>query len=262
MSKLTKAQAKAHQAACDLLSKDVLTIDERLFVIENWQESAKHINTIAGAFFTPWGLARDFSIEVCGRRVIDLCAGIGSLSLAYFLKCQFDSRMPEITCIEKNPDYLAVGKKVLPEATWIEADVFDVPELGLGQFQCAYGNPPFGATPRNSRKSAGYSGGEFEYHVINIASKVAEYGTFIVPQMSAPFTYSGKPCYTETNPDRYRDFSEQTGIELGANCGIDTSFYARDWHGVSIAVEIVTCEFKKPQVEPVDQFDLFAEAAE
>ncbi len=40
MSKLTKAQAKAHQEACDLLQKDVLTLDEKWFVLENWQESA------------------------------------------------------------------------------------------------------------------------------------------------------------------------------------------------------------------------------
>ncbi|WP_316227852.1 methyltransferase [Bradyrhizobium sp. SZCCHNR3015] len=258
MAKLTKAEAKAHQAACDLLEKDRLTIEERIFVVENWQESAKHINSVTGAFFTPWGLALDFSVELAGRRVIDLCAGIGTLSLAYFLKCQI-AGAPQIVCVEKNPDFVAVGKKVLPEATWITADIFDLQEIG--RFDCAYGNPPFGATPRMSKRSARYSGSEFEYHAIGVAADIADYGVFIIPQMSAPFSYSGQPSFTKMESERYRAFVRQTGIELGPNCGIDTSVHAREWHGVSVAVEIVTSEFNVAAVDRA-QADLFARAAE
>jgi hypothetical protein len=52
MAKLTKQQAVLHAQACAYLEKDILTFDERLFVLEHWQESASHINGIAGAFFT------------------------------------------------------------------------------------------------------------------------------------------------------------------------------------------------------------------
>jgi 2-polyprenyl-3-methyl-5-hydroxy-6-metoxy-1,4-benzoquinol methylase len=38
-----------------------------------------------------------------------------------------------MVCIEKNPDYVAVGRKVVPEATWICADVFDLP-ADLGRY--------------------------------------------------------------------------------------------------------------------------------
>lgn len=62
------------------LEKDILTLDERPFVLEHWQESTNHINGVSGAFFTPRSLASDFSIEVEGRRIIDLCAGIVSLA--------------------------------------------------------------------------------------------------------------------------------------------------------------------------------------
>lgn len=85
MAKLSKPQVKAHGEACALLEKDRLTLDEREFVIRNWQESATHINSAAGAFFTPLDLAFDFAIEVnCDPpwSVIDLCAGIGCLSYA------------------------------------------------------------------------------------------------------------------------------------------------------------------------------------
>src|SRR5690242_13237549 len=123
MSKLTKAQAKAHKAACALLNKDSLTMDERWFVLENWQESASHINSVAGAFFTPAGLANDFVIDVSGDRIIDLCAGIGMLSFVLYQGGAWDRRWPQIVCVEANPDYVAVGKKVLPEATWIHADI-------------------------------------------------------------------------------------------------------------------------------------------
>lgn len=256
MAKLSKAEAKAHQQACDLLAKDVLSEDDKLFVLENWQESAKHINTIAGAFFTPHELARDFCIETCGPRIIDLCAGIGALSLRAFWHHREEV---EIVCVELNPEYAEIGKKILPEARWVVGNIFDLPDLG--HFDCAIGNPPFGATPRQA-KAPRYSGNDFEYHAIDIASGIADYGVFIVPQMSAPFRYSGAPCFEARETDKYRRFVDQTGIELGPNCGIDISVYADRWHDVSIAVEIVTADFveARSRRQPA-QANLFGEAA-
>jgi len=257
VAKLSKAAAKAHQQACDVLTKDSLTIDERWFVIENWQESATHINSTAGAFFTPPGLAGDFAIDVCGHRIIDLCAGIGTLSFAHWSRCRFGERMPSIVCIEKNPDYIAVGRKILPEATWICADVFDVPALILGRFDVAISNPPFGSTARNGRKGPQFTGAEFEYHVIDIAADLADYGVFIIPQMSAPFQFSGKQHFTERKHDKYLDFVKQTGVELTNGCGVDCDYHKDGWHGVSPTVEIVCAEFPKrelvklPSVSPL-----------
>lgn len=245
MSKLTKAEAKAHRAACEVLRKDVLTLDEKWFVVGNWQESASHVNSEAGAFFTPAGLANDFAIEIgdC-KRVIDLCAGIGGLSFAYFSGHFFQNGAPEIVCVEKNPGYIEVGRKLLPEALWIEADVFDANNMGLGRFDVAISNPPFGSTGRGGKGSPRFTGTNFEYHVIDIASDLADYGVFIIPQMSAPFRYSGVQYYQDQPSEKYDKFRNQTGIELTAGCGIDTSLFRRDWHGVAPATEIVCADFE------------------
>lgn len=242
MAKLTKQQTAQHKKACSLLEKDVLSFDDRLFVLDNWQEGATHINGAAGAFFTPQNLARDFALEVAGNTIIDFCAGIGSLSFAaYHYGARMDSGGPTITCVEINPDYIAVGKKVLPEATWIQADVLDLPK-GLGMFDCAIANPPFG-TLIGSGHSPRYSGSSFEYKVLDVASDHAKFGVFLIPQTSASFSYSGCQCFSETLTDKYLRFKEQTSIELQANCGIDTSVALKEWHGVSIRTEIVIAEF-------------------
>lgn len=272
MSKLSKAQAKAHQKACDLLKQETLSEDDKFFVLENWQESAKHINTIAGAFFTPVGLARDLAIEVNpGSRIIDLCAGIGALS--FF--CSGTWKQSEIVCVELNPEYAAVGMKIVPEARWIVGSVFNLPD-DVGHFDFAIGNPPFGATPRDA-KGPRYTGKDFELHVIDVASDLADFGVFIVPQMTAGFKYSGCPNggwpetikdglgsgFTECKTDTHERLLAQAGIVLGPSCGIDTSIYQRDWHGVSVKTEIVTIDFIEARTlrAPI-QNDLFAEAAE
>lgn len=243
MAKLTKREISAHHQACELLAKDRLSEDDRWFVLENWKESATHINSAAGAFFTPPMLARDFAIEVGGPRVIDLCAGIGTLAFMAWNKSGWGREPVAITCIESNPDYIAVGRKVLPEAEWIQADIFDLP-ANLGSFDFAISNPPFGSTKRTG-SAPRYQGRAFEYHVIDIASDLARYGVFIVPLASAPFKLSGQPFHEPTSPAEYERFKSATGIELGPNCGIDTEIYRGDWNGVAPTVEIVLADFEE-----------------
>lgn len=249
MAKLTKPQAKAHAQACDILTKSVLTEDDKDFVLKNWNESANHVNGAAGAFFTPYDMAFDFTIDAIGQggyggRIIDLCAGIGMLSYACWHRSRQRAR---ITCIERNPDYLAVGQKILPDAEWICADVLDVLDMGLhtgaaGRFGVAISNPPFGAIKRD-RNSPRYTGKDFEFHVIDIAAHLANSGAFIVPQMSAGFNYSGKRFYERQQDGKAVKFQELTGLHFDAGCGIDTSFYINDWKGVSPMCEIVCVEF-------------------
>jgi hypothetical protein len=271
MSKLTKQQSKAHRAAEDLLCKDVLTLDEKIFVYENWNEAATHDNTRAGAFFTPMGLANDFKLEVPGPRIIDICAGIGILS---FCKLHFQhhdpDRSPQITCVEINPDYVRVGRKLLPEAEWICADIFAVWRDLPRDFTTAIANPPFGNI-RHAGKAPRYSGTEFEYKIIDIAAHLADYGVFIIPQMSAPFRYSGAPYYQRQERPSYQKFARQTGIRLDAGCGIDTTYHRDGWKHTAPAVEIACCEFSRYQAasqpdtsslpEDVRQLSLFERAA-
>lgn len=239
MAKLTKQERKNHGQACALLQKDVLTLDDKIFVLENWHEGANHENGERGAFFTPSGLARDFGIDAGGGGdVIDLCAGIGGLM--FWLK--LDGRIPgRMVCVEINPAYIAVGRKILPDAEWIQADVFD--QLAdLGKFALAISNPPFGAV-RRSGNAPRYSGRKFEYHVMDIAADLAETGAFIVPQTSAPFIYSGGGHYREKRDAEFAKFAADTGIVMTAGCGIDTAFYKNEWHGVAPICEVACIDF-------------------
>ena len=248
MSKLTKREIQLHDQAVCLLQKEHLSHEDKLFIFENFREDAEHINSKSGAFFTPFGLANDFTLQspcLYGKtiRIIDLCAGIGVLSYAAQLECSDRSRCyADITCVELNPHYVEVGKKVVPEATWICADVLDpfLPDL-LGQFDFAIANPPFGRIANNYRKS--YMSGEFEYMVIEAASRIAKEGAFIIPQMSAPFVYSGTEDHRWLQEGRARTFEKRTGILLEFNQGIDTAYYKNDWHCTAPICEIVCCDF-------------------
>jgi SAM-dependent methyltransferase len=248
VAKLTKKQAQLHREACALVDLDrQLTEDEKDFVLDHWQESSTAANSLEGAFFTPRGLARDLSVELVGMnvtRVLDLGAGTGRL--AFECRRLFAHRWNgeprrELVCVERNRSYVKVGKRVLPEATWICADIFDLPSMSLGEFDAAIGNPPFGAVAR-SGDAPGYRGRRFEYHAITIAALFARYGVFLVPQTSAPFRSSGRPDLTWEADEEYQRFHRATGLELMPGCGWDTSYYAADWRGVSPTVEIVTCD--------------------
>ncbi|WP_176329009.1 methyltransferase [Burkholderia vietnamiensis] len=276
--KLTKAQAKAMIEVERLVALDRrLTMEEREFVLENYQESAGGNNALAGAFFTPTGLARDFRIEVpSGKTMVDLCAGIGSLAYA----CE--DRAEQIVCVERNAEYIRVGRKVMPDATWVHADVFGDWFKEFGTFDMAIANPPFGAIKADGWNGK-YMGGRFEYKVIELASRIARWGTFIVPQQSAPFRFSGRRMYEESIDQQCQKFIDLTGIQMEANCGIDTAFFKNEWHGVAPICEIVLCDFAAiepvqcsvdaaPQIDgtvvkmarevrTLEQLDLFAEAA-
>lgn len=245
MAKLSKEASKKHQQALDLVRSDKqLTIADRKFILENYHEGATAMNGLAGAFFTPEGLANDFSIEVpdC-KSLIDLCAGIGRLSF----HCR--DRAKRIVCVEQNPEYAEVGKRVLPEAEWIVGDVFSLGDLG--RFSMAISNPPFGAVKTGEAFQGQYTGANFEYKLIELASHIADQGAFIIPQASAPFRYSGQRAFREEITKEYSKFHSQTNIVLENNCGIDTSSYQGDWHGVSPICEIVLCEFERPQTTVV-----------
>jgi SAM-dependent methyltransferase len=245
MAKLSQQDVKAHLEACALAELDrELTEDERLFVLTHWHEAATTLNTVDGAFFTPLGLARDLSIEVHGTRVLDLGAGIGRLSWACRNLLASHNGEPPRThvCVERNPAFVAVGRRVLPEAEWICADVFDLADMQLDTFDTAISNPPYGRAARIGRGPR-YRGRRAEYHVIDIARDLARLGAFIVPATSAPFRYSGQPCFTEDRDEEYERFERATGVRLEPSCGIDTSIYLNEWRGVSPQVEVVTCDF-------------------
>ena len=263
MSKLTKNEIKEHTKVLALLEHGNLTDDDELFVFDNYRADANHINSQSGAFFTPFGLAKDLAIHVPYTyeqtvTVIDMCAGIGILSYAAALGDNAWSRSHvDITCVEINPDYVEIGKKLVPQAKWICGDILDPDFLkSLGYFDFAISNPPFGNINSNHRKA--YKSNLFEYMVIEAASQIADSGAFIIPQMSAPFVFSGRTEYRELDDCRAKKFEEQTGITLNFNIGVDTAQYKNDWHGVAPVCEIVCCEFTERTGQLT--FDMFESA--
>ena len=269
MARLTKVEAKKHAEAVALLAKEMLSEDEKEFVREHWQESAENVNSAAGAFFTPMSQAYDFALEFdsSGPRIIDLCAGIGNLSAAAWGRQEYDrwggAPAAEIVCVEMNPQYVEVGRKLLPEATWIQASIFDLPDLG--HFDVAISNPPFGKVNRHGGNGPRYTGAEFEYHVIDIAADIAEYGAFILASGSCPVTISTDSGYRRTPNAKYERFAKQTGIELDAGIGVDTRYYADDWHGVKVATEHMQVDFsewRKQRIAPTPAREVVALAVE
>lgn len=239
--KLSKPAIKAHEQAVQLLAKDSLTYDEKLYVFENWTPMYSNQVNKAGIFFTPVGLACDFCIEVVGDTIIDLCAGIGMLAFTYYHWC---NEKPNFTCIEINPEFVAVGKKLLPEANWICASAVDIDLLkSLGKFDCAISNPPFGKISKEKHPGELYHGSEFEYKVISAAKEIAKHGRFIIPQMSCPFAYSGQREMKKQSSEKHNKFISETGIILEPNCGIDTDIYKTSWNGASPSVEIVCVDY-------------------
>lgn len=222
-----------------------LSLPQREEIAENYREDAQHLNGVAGAFFTPLGLARDFALHVPdGARVLDLCAGIGLLSWAVGIRNSVRGHegASSLVCVEQNPDYLRVGQALLPEATWVLADAFDLDRYThLGPFDCVIANPPFGRvkTGDPSRLGLQYTGGLFELQIVELASRLARYGVFILPQESSPFRYSGRRGMEWVTDRKAARFTRETGIALRPNIGVDCETYREEWHGTAPKVEIV-----------------------
>lgn len=188
--KLSKQLSALHLQALDLVHSDrSLTQDERWFILENFHEGAQHLNGLAGAFFTPIDLALSVH-EVYvknSRSLVDLCSGIGRLSW-----WAHEEGIP-VTCVELNRDYVTAGRRVLPNANWICADVVRDPEVAALRAQMVVSNPPFGKLKRNglvTPKPAVWSltsplqSNELHYAVVEVAQQIAAEGCFILPQIS------------------------------------------------------------------------------
>lgn len=258
MAKLSKEEVKRHNQALDILNKDRLTYDEKVFVYENWNEAANSVNSQFGAFFTPFAFASDFNFEILngkGAKIIDLCAGIGMLSFVAYWHTASDER-PDLTCVELNPDYIEVGKKLLPEARWVQGSVLDQQLIqNLGHYDQCISNPPFGKIKSSDDCSwLTYTGSEFEFKIMDVGSMISDYGTFIVPVSSTPFRYSGAQFFVDyqnpikgdygSMPMKVQKFIKETGYTFYFNLGIDTSVYLDDWKGVKPLCEVVNLDYK------------------
>lgn len=243
--KLTKEQRKRHDEAWERLQSDSLSDDDRQFVCRHLRPEATTDIGRNSAFFTPWEIASDFQIETFTHhstertRILDLCAGFGVLSLQTYLDSQVK---PDVTCVELNPEFVAIGKKVFPEARWICGSVFDVPEILAGEaFTEFFSNPPFGRIPKvDGRKP--HNAARFEFAVAEIGLSMAEFGTMICPRGATDWEFSGRPTFRRMDNPQYRKWSDWAGIRLSPNCGIDTCDSGARFSDTSIVVDIANVE--------------------
>lgn len=250
---ISKSAMVEHQQALDLVYSDkTLTEDEVEFVFENFQEGADARTRIVGAHFTPAELARDLAPNVDAEFYVDLFAGIGRLTRSVLDFYAWGGERQAV-CVEMNPTFVEVGKRLVPEAHWVQADLLTADAAGkIGDTMAELGwpagnrvlgvisNPPYG----NGRID-GQHRVQIEYHAIEIGAALGAFaGAFIIPQQRCPFVYSGQRNYRHTGGDRaYQSFTRRTGLAIGMNAGIDTSCYRKQWKGVSPQVEIAIVEY-------------------
>lgn len=241
MAKLTKRELAKHTAAAALVDLDrPLTLDERVQVAEDWHEGGGGDQTAASAFFTPCDMANDLRIDMHGHgSFVDLCAGIGRLAFFAGGQAMYDEcrhRYERIVCVEKNPAYVAVGRRILPDAEWICGDIFD-PEVirQIGRVDQAVLNPPFGSTTKSPFEAPRYRGADFDLKAMDLAATLAPSCWAIVPRDRAPWDWRGN---REESPRATR-FHNATGLDLHRFSSVCPEYHRDGWRGTSPAVEIV-----------------------
>lgn len=247
MATISRRAIGLHNQACELLTKNSLTFSKKLFILENWNEAINNNHQRLGAFFTPLDMARECYIEMNSPvPTIDLCAGIGAFSFQLYNNLELMDKAYLLTCVEINPVFIEVGKKLLPKANWVLGDATDIEFINsLGDFSQVISNPPFGDIKTGGVFSGDYSGNSFEYKIIEVGKHIgAKYGTFLIPQSSSSFKLSGQQCFEEQNPTEYVKFNNETGIELLPNCGIDLDFFRNSWKHTNILCECNTVDYR------------------
>lgn len=249
MAKLTKREIKSHIKACEILEKDVLSEDDKEFVLDNWFPYAENNVASESAFFTPKDLAREAAIFISINipdnkqkfKLLDLCAGIGILSLMVKEQMAWGKEV-EITAVEYNSDFVRVGKKLLPDAKWINMDAFDEESwkkngIENERFDLTISNPPFGL--KGKYEWRGYNGPADLVACAVALDKTNNSGIFILPQGSVPFLYSGQNFYQKSESKIWNKFKKYYPDAQLDCISVDTSIYKTMWNQVNPSVELV-----------------------
>ncbi len=252
MAKLSREQWKKHERACELVELDrQLTWNEREFILDHWNPMATNNVGAAGAFFTPAEWAEAMMLPLAPRgRLIDLCAGIGRLAYTAFR--WGGEEITEIVCVEINPDFVRVGKRVLPEARWIEGNAYDQELVrSLGTFDKALSNPPFGKVPtvNGSGKWLSTHAQGADVMAVEIGAMLAGAGVYIIPADKTDYHAEKKEHQRDTRSigrflrRHYPEFNINPWA--GDDCIMDDDGKPIVWVGAAPKVEVVTFSIRE-----------------
>ena len=258
--KIPKAELKKQRDIYNkILTGTTLTEEFIDHVYEEFNPAIIDNLTEGGVYFTPYRLAQDLAVFSPRRgHIVDMCAGIGMLSYRLKDMDSYDKKIKSITCIEYNPKFVEIGKKLVTsdriKINWICANAYDkslwddlVKDLPDQRFDEFVSNPPFGVDQVKTIDSSwlNYKGSR-DLMALEICLRYSKNGSFIVPTSSAPFSYSGRPYY-EDKVDRWSQkfkkfVKENSDKHFTLTCdGIDTSIYNNEWKNLpgGIGCEVV-----------------------
>jgi len=232
--KFSKKDLALQKKVDEVLLKDNLTFEDKEFIYQDFNPGSISDVTTHSAYFTPLDLAYDFAL-FAGRygTCVDMCAGIGILSFCARIRDTQEKNISNQICIERNPDYIKIGKTLLPEAIWIEGDIFDKAIWDgiiakYGKIDSIVSNPPFGKVTKTGadRSWLKYKGADLDIAAIEVALKNSTDVSMLLPKSSVSFRYSGRPYFEEVECKKIIKLKEDTGMKFTmTNPGIDTSVY-------------------------------------
>lgn len=280
MGKITRKQTQLHDEAMALINLDrELTMKEIEMVFRQYNPMAEHNVGKGAIFFTPVGVAWELAVFCQPKgHIIDLCAGIGVLSYTVLHhdyggwtgRSPLRGDIKRLVAIENNPEFVEIGKRLLPEVEWYCSSVFDLDFLtSLGEFNCAISNPPYGNIPSKSRAKWLKVKGPAQWLVMEVALRMCySGGMFIVPENDSDYSYRIEPLQPrgpvpswtrnimsnqyldkKTSREKYLE-PHFPGVTM-TPASVDISGYDNEWQGVKPKVSIQnidTCdvEWKTP----------------
>jgi len=205
MAKLSRQDWKKHEQACELVECDrILSDDEREFILDNWNPLATNNVGTAGAYFTPREWAEALMVRLSPKgRILDFCSGIGRLAYTAW-NWGYDKK--EIVCVEINPDYVKVGKRIIPEATWILGNAYEQALIeSLGTFNQVMSNPPFGkvSTVNGNGKWLSTHAQGADVMAVEIGARVAGGGVYILPADKTDYNYDKREFQKDKSISRF-----------------------------------------------------------
>lgn len=219
-----------------LLDKDKLSYKETELFYTEFNEGFIEDVTQHSAYFTPLEMAYDFALMSVpsSNVIVDMCAGIGVLTWCKHVRETYEEDKSVFVCIERNPKYIEIGKKLCPFAHWYEGDMFDLElwnriEKEHGSIGCIMSNPPFGSVTKSDKDRSWlkYTGKDLDIAAIEIGLTKARHCAFILPQNSCTFQCSGKQFGYGTRENRkIMKLEKDLGYEIYMQWdSVDTTVY-------------------------------------